>query len=112
MNIKRELKNVYQITRRRLLILFRPNYVRESISKRKGYCDGCINYDKSCCEANLFGKKWNCKHYNKKTRKCNVYNSCKMPLTCRYYPIDEKDIWDEFKDKCKFYWEDNTNKKR
>lgn len=28
-----------------------------------------------------------------------------MPKTCYYYPFDEKDKWDEFKDRCGFYWE-------
>ncbi len=87
--------------RRRFFIAFRRKYVEDSIKKRKGKCKHC-----SCCEVRLFGKKWNCKHYDLKNKKCEVYNSDKMPKTCFYYPFDEKDKWDEFKERCGFFWND------
>lgn len=31
-----------------------------------------------------------------------------MPKTCFYYPFDEKDKWDEFKEGCGFFWDDVT----
>lgn len=95
------MNKYYQMLRRRFYIYFRRKYVSASIAKRKGKCNHC-----SCCEVIVFGRKYNCKYFEKKTKICQVYNTDKMPRPCCYYPFDEKDIWDEFKDRCGFYWEE------
>jgi len=91
-----------QIIRRRLFLIFRKKYILDSIKKRKGRCSNC-----SCCEVTLFGRKWNCKYFDKKNKLCKVYRTNKMPFICNVYPFDEKDKWNEFKNKCTFYWEEN-----
>ena len=89
-----------QILRRRFYLIFRKKYIEESIKKRKGKCKNC-----SCCEVHLFGKKYNCRYFDKETKLCKIYNTKKMPKTCFIYPFDERDKWDEFKNGCGFYWE-------
>lgn len=101
------MKKYLQIIRRWFFVIFRRKYVENSVSKRKGQCKHC-----SCCEVKLFGRKWNCSYYDSKTKQCRVYNTDKMRRTCFYYPFDERDKWDEFKDKCGFFWDEARDNKK
>jgi len=94
------MNKYYQCFRRRFYLLFKKKYVLDSVTKRKGKCNNC-----SCCEVHIFGKKYNCDYFDKKDKTCLIYNTDEMPRTCFYYPFDEKDKWDEYKDRCGFYWE-------
>lgn len=103
--LNRNQLNIYiKLLRRRYYVHFRRKYVLDSLKKRKGKCKRC-----TCCEANIFCTKYKCKHYDKKNKSCRLYNTPEMPKTCYYYPFDEKDKWDEFRDNCGFYW--GTKKK-
>lgn len=90
----------YQCFRRRFYLAFRRKYVLASIAKRKGECRHC-----SCCRVTIFGRKYNCKYFDSSTKMCGVYNTRRMPLTCRIYPFDEKDKWEEYRNRCGFYWD-------
>lgn len=93
------MNKYFQIFRRRWYLLFRKKYIIESLKKRKGECRHC-----SCCEVKIFNKPYQCRYFDKEKKMCQVYNTDKMPRSCFIYPFDEKDKWDEFKDKCGFYW--------
>ncbi|OGZ20007.1 MAG: hypothetical protein A2654_02210 [Candidatus Nealsonbacteria bacterium RIFCSPHIGHO2_01_FULL_43_31] len=94
------ISQIYKIIRRRLYYIFKKKYIIDSLAKRKGKCNHC-----SCCEIKFCGIENKCEYFDKNSKKCLVYNTEKMPTLCRIYPFDEKDKWDEFKDKCGFHWE-------
>jgi hypothetical protein len=85
---------IYPSLRRRFLYYFRPEYVKSSIAKRTGNCTGCSGV---CC---------------KRTRacpflrlgKCRIYR--KMPLFCKIFPVDKKDIEiSGVSDVCRYRWD-------
>ncbi len=94
------MKKYLKILRRRFYSVFRKKYIIESVAKRKGHCNHC-----SCCQVTVFGRKYDCQYFDTQSKKCLVYKTDKMPILCNYYPFDEKDKWDEYKDRCGFYWE-------
>jgi len=79
------MKSFKRHLRRWSLIIFRPYYVMEKLSQRRGGCNNCGccgDYCKDYCHPNCL--RWN-----------------NLPFLCKLYPIDEK----ERIDKCGFYWE-------
>jgi len=100
----RTLNNLWKFIRTRYYLTFKMNYVLKSVSKRRGRCKRC-----SCCPLTILNFKYKCKNYNPIDKSCLVYNTDKMPKSCFYYPFDEKNKWDEFKDKCGFWWEERNS---
>jgi len=83
--------------RRYYLIIFNPVYVMESLANRKGACLHC-----GCCESA------NCKHYD--GINCNRWEN--LPLVCKLYPIDRKDMNEWSRKNCGYYWEQRKFKKK
>ncbi|MBU2541445.1 MAG: hypothetical protein KJ593_06060 [Candidatus Omnitrophica bacterium] len=83
--------------RRRFLVLFRPRYVNNSLSMRKGECKKCGR----CC---LLNKSW-CRHF--KGGRCQVYE--RQPFFCKVYPIDPKDksMSGVAREDCGYYWSED-----
>jgi len=92
---------LFQKIRRAYLINFKPEYVVAQVEKRKGVCG-----KHGCCGKSIGGKIVTgirgC--FDKQTGLCK--HPDKMPIHCRTYPIDEKDIVEKFKNICNFYWDD------
>lgn len=75
-------KRMYRVLRRKYYLKYKFDYVKESLSKRKGFCKKC-----GCC-----GTSWiSCPYHNYQTGKCNLW--------------DEKDKTKFSKINCGFYWE-------
>jgi len=84
---------IYASLRRRLLYYFKPGYVRKMARLRKGGCETCKGV---CCY-----RTRRCPLLKK--GKCSIY--AKMPLFCKVFPIDPKDIeLAGVKDVCGYYW--------
>ncbi len=80
--------------RRRYLYYFRKHYVEKMLKRRRGNCDGCEGV---CC---LRTRK--CPLL--KNGKCRLYKK-RMPLFCKIFPIDKKDIeLSDVSDVCQYYW--------
>lgn len=95
---KNFLKNCWKAIRRRLIYIFNPWYI---FRQQKIYQGNCLNCS-GCCKLNFLYYNGNCRYLV--DGKCSVYKTKKMPTLCWIYPIDEKDIWEEYKDTCKFNW--------
>ena len=99
--VNKMIKELYQIIRRRFYFAFRIKYIKRQMENRKGSCNHC-----SCCDIKFFCFwDYNCPQHNKKTKRCNMGDTSKWKNLCFYYPFDEKDKWDRFKDECGFYWD-------
>src|SRR3989344_5632644 len=98
MKIRRELKNIKRELRARYLMYFRPKYVREQLTKRKGVCGG-----HGCCGLSFFSKYRKCLGPDGKT--CLKWNEKCFSERCRNYPIDEKDKAIGTESYCNFYWD-------
>lgn len=94
-------KNFKKAIRRRLIYIFNPWYIIRSLKVRQGECGDC----NKCCQLHFLSYQGNCKYFI--DGKCSVYKTDKMPTLCWLYPFDEKDIWQENKDKCRFKWPKN-----
>jgi hypothetical protein len=83
---------------------FRRGELKKKLAKRKGKCNQCG----VCCEYGFFGKA--CPFYNPKTKKCKAYGTKKMPPTCRTFPFDKANRYEEkipeIEKSCGYYWED------
>jgi len=94
--LKNRLRNQYYS-------LFRRRLLDEKLAKRKGECRQCG----ICCEVKIFGIR--CPFFNKKTRKCWLYNTKFMPKSCKLFPFDLKNRYEgkikEIEKNCGYYWE-------
>ena len=80
-------KQVKRHLRRWFLVIFRPFYVMESLSQRRGQCNHC-----GCCPQ--------CKY--QKGNDCLKWKN--LPFICKLYPIDEEDKNEISKTERCFYW--------
>lgn len=79
--------------RRRLIYYLKKDYIKNMLKYRKGSCNNC--YAECCYLTRSF-----CMHL--KDGKCLAYKK-NMPLFCKIFPIDNKDIeLAGMKDICKF----------
>ena len=96
---------IYRTSRKWFYWYFNKNYIYRSIARRRGGCEK--------------GKCWACCNdvlvvpcpYLDKEKGCTVFMTEKMPVGCYIYPFDEKDKNKMDKDKCLFYWVDDTTPK-
>ncbi len=65
--------------RRRIIVFFFKDYVKKSLTKRKGKCENCG----ACCA------KIKCRHLSK-DKKCKIFEN--VGYFCKVFPIDETDI--------------------
>jgi len=72
--------------RRFFLILFRPQYVKASIARRKGSCARCG----ACCRLAM-SRCFAFSHQPDGSSRCSIYDKVRMP-NCVQFPIDERDI--------------------
>lgn len=89
-------------------MIFRNDYIKNQIDKRKGVCG-----KHGCCDFSLVHKIWN-KHIRKclskkDRRQCLFWDN--LPKECKIYPFDEKDKIPETKEYCNFYWEEERKDK-
>ena len=96
-NFNIKLRNIWKAIRRRLIYYFFPWYIIKSLKVREGKCGDC-----TCCDLHSLWMKGNCKYFI--DGRCSVYKTKKMPTLCWAYPFDEKDIWTEHKNRCRFKW--------
>lgn len=96
-NFQEVLVCLYLAVRRRYLIYFRKDYVKKSLSSRKGKCNRC-----PCCHTRgLFSKTGKCKYLVNNS--CSIYNTS-IDYLCKIYPIDEKDKTPFSKKNCGYHW--------
>lgn len=74
------------VLRRFFLILFRPQYVRAGVARRKGACARCG----ACCRLAM-SRCFALSHQADGSSHCAIYNKVRMP-NCIQFPIDERDI--------------------
>ena len=101
--ITREIGVIKRIVRRRYCMIFKPDYVKEQMKRRKG-----VYANHGCCVLSIFSRI-----YNLRYRKClsdKNYKVCArwedLPIECQIYPLDEKDKVPETKSYYNFYWEE------
>ena len=94
-----KLKLFWGTPRRLYLNLFRPGYVRRSLSQRHGECKRCG----ACCQ--LVVRCVNVR-YQDGLPICNIYGM--RPPNCSNYPFDQRDIEDRNlvapNTPCGFWW--------
>lgn len=104
LRIIREIGVIKRAARRRYYMVFKPDYVREQIKKRKGAC----GYH-GCCALSVLSRLYNI-HFRKclairESARCLRWKD--VPKECQVYPLDERDKIPETKSYCNFYWDDN-----
>lgn len=101
--IIREIMVIKRTARRRYYMIFKPDYVKEQIKKRKGAC----TYH-GCCAFSIFSRSYNI--YYRKCLSNKNYKIClrwgNLPVECQIYPLDEKDRIPETRSYCNFYWKE------
>ena len=90
--LRKVIPSAWRVLRRKYYFTFRMDYVRDSIKSRQGTCNHCG----MCCKDATIP----CKHFD--FPNCKVWNN--MPIECRMYPFDEKDMDPETKQYCVFRW--------
>jgi hypothetical protein len=99
------LKIAYRALRRYSYWFFKRDYVFKQIALRKGKCGM-----HGCCGFKRFIFFLECKHFDKKTKLCKVWNKPGNVVCKRIYPFDEKDKNPETREYCNFYWEKDKKK--
>lgn len=92
------IKTIYEMCRKRCLVWFKADYVKEKLATRKGGCLACG----SCCRQSVPFCP-----FLTKDNKCRLVIWFRWyPKYCRIFPIDETDqILSNIKGKCGYYWE-------
>lgn len=96
---RRELSGIFRWFRRKYYYKFKPEYVKESLANKKGYCKNC-----GCCTTKLIP----CKYFDKEEGDCILWREKGREATfqnCKDYPFDEKDKTNWAKKNCGFYWD-------
>lgn len=96
--IKKEFSAAKRVLRRRYLIWFKAEYVRQQIKSRKGICG-----KHGCCDFTLLGRL----AFNHCLSRSNRTSCLRWPeiyFICKAYPIDEKDKIPETLSYCNFHW--------
>lgn len=89
------IDTISRAIRREYYILFKQDYIKEQLKKRKGVCGM-----HGCCALYCHRK---CIGADKKT--CLKWDN--LPYRCRIYPFDEKDKHPATRAYCNFYWEND-----
>lgn len=92
------IKHLYNALRKIYLVWFKNNYVKRSLSTRKGNCLACG----TCCRQTVPYCP-----FLTLDNKCRLYKWFNwLPKYCKIFPVDEVDQdLSDIRGKCGYYWE-------
>ena len=101
-NVYWEFAEVLTFLRRCFYMVFRRDYVRKMLARRRGTCEA-----HGCCWNHL-AHRLVFRHCTDPTDRTRCLKWENLPKGCRMYPFDEKDKDPKTRSYCNFYWVDES----